>query len=402
MNVLFVTWDGPQVSYLESLFLPIFHRLSDHGIRFHVLQFTWGGDRKIACSRSACESLGISYRAVHILRKPLALGSLLTAFSGNIIIGRAIRDLDIDIVMPRSTLPALSTLLTLRNRSIPIVFDADGLPLDERVDFGGHSQLSLTYRFLRDIEAQAVRRADAILTRTGRAVDILHARAGAGTKKDKFYVVTNGRDPTAYTPGTPEQRHDLRKSLSIAPSAPLIVYAGSLGEQYCINEMFRFFEAIRTLRSDTRFLLLTGSLAVAKSYLKLFPGLENLCIIRNVESNKVSSYLGAADLGLALRYPSFSMQGVAPIKIGEYLLCGLPLLLARGAPPNAGDLPPNTSMHLNSFDKSDFTNAAIWFVQQVLSNRESYRQSTRAAGLKLFSLDASVRSYASALEAVYK
>ncbi|MFD1691116.1 hypothetical protein ACFSHR_04825 [Azotobacter chroococcum] len=30
--------------------------------------------------------------------------------------------------MPRSTLPALATLLALRGRAVPMVFDADGLP----------------------------------------------------------------------------------------------------------------------------------------------------------------------------------------------------------------------------------------------------------------------------------
>ena len=34
MNVLFISWDGPQVSYLEGLFLPIFRALKTHGIQF--------------------------------------------------------------------------------------------------------------------------------------------------------------------------------------------------------------------------------------------------------------------------------------------------------------------------------------------------------------------------------
>ena len=67
MNILFVTWDGPQVSYLESLFVPIFQRLGQKGMHFHVLQFTWGGiPERRAFSRQACEQAGISYRSVII------------------------------------------------------------------------------------------------------------------------------------------------------------------------------------------------------------------------------------------------------------------------------------------------------------------------------------------------
>lgn len=53
MNILFVTWDGPQVSYLEGLFLPIFKALKSAGIHVHVLQFTWAEQAKIEHSRIA-------------------------------------------------------------------------------------------------------------------------------------------------------------------------------------------------------------------------------------------------------------------------------------------------------------------------------------------------------------
>jgi hypothetical protein len=42
MRTLFITWDGPQVSYLESLFLPIFEALGAQGFPFDILQFRWG------------------------------------------------------------------------------------------------------------------------------------------------------------------------------------------------------------------------------------------------------------------------------------------------------------------------------------------------------------------------
>ena len=56
-RVLFVTWDGPQVSYLEGLFLPIFKALAERGYLFHVLQFTWGpSDRRSAIARACAEA----------------------------------------------------------------------------------------------------------------------------------------------------------------------------------------------------------------------------------------------------------------------------------------------------------------------------------------------------------
>ena len=63
-RVLFVTWDGPQVSYLESLFVPIFERLSALGVHFDVLQFRWGEPALTIRAMRRCRDAGIGYRTV--------------------------------------------------------------------------------------------------------------------------------------------------------------------------------------------------------------------------------------------------------------------------------------------------------------------------------------------------
>ena len=51
---------------------------------------------------------------------------------------------------------------------------------------------------------------------------------------------------------------------------------------------------------------------------------------KTVSSDKVVDYLNASDIAFAIRKPSCSMQGVAPIKLGEYLLTGLPTIASKG------------------------------------------------------------------------
>src|SRR5690606_35943047 len=75
---------------------------------------------------------------------------------------------------------------------------------------------------------------------------------------------------------------------------------------------------------EAKFLILTGNLEFAES--KIPADLKEFIVLKKVNSEEVPSYLNAADLGFALRQPKFSMQGVAPIKLGEYLLCGLPVI----------------------------------------------------------------------------
>ena len=397
MKVLFVTWDGPQVTYLESLFLPIFKQLLTRGFAFHVLQFTWGASERVAFARQACEQAGIGYKSVAIWRRPTAIGALLTALAGARHIKKATQAHNIDVVMPRSILPALATMLALRNGQCRMVFDADGLPLDERVDFSGQSPSSLAHRFLRDIEAQAVRRADRVLTRAIKAVEILHNRAGAGTEVSKFHVVTNGRDAERFRPADVTESIKVRRDMGLALDTPLLVYAGSMGPQYCLEEMFTLFAMVRERRADAHFLVLTGSPEAVQPTLDKHPHLNGYVTTLTVPAQAVPQYLGCADLGLALRQPSFSMQAVAPIKLGEYLLCGLPVVATAGI-GDTGAISNDAGLLLQCMDESELQSTADWFVDSVLSQRERFRSSARLVGLSGFSLEASADSYQRALQ----
>ena len=399
MNILFVTWDGPQTSYLEGLFLPIFKALKSKNIHFHILQFTWGDTASIEARRIACQNAGCSYEVVKVIRKPVALGSLASAIQGSKHITRVIKQQKIDVVMPRSTLPALSSLLALRNRSEYLVFDADGLPLDERIDVSGQSSSGLVYRLLRDIEAQAVRRADIVLTRSTKATNILLARAGAQTSSNKFYVVTNGRDTNVYTVGSVESRAATRASLGLADNIPLLVYAGSIGPQYCLDEMLKLFELILVKNSTARLLILTGSPDLVYQALQSRAELMKLVIVKSVATKEVPTYLACADLGLAFRQPTFSMQGVAPIKLGEYLLCGLPVVATKGI----GDthvISNEVGYLVEDMSGIELQRVADWFIADVLPARTQMREQCRHVGVEYFSLEACAQSYYRALATV--
>jgi hypothetical protein len=396
MKVLFVTWDGPQVTYLESLFLPIFVRLARDGITFQVLQFTWGDAERIARARQACEEAGFGYQAVSVWRRPRAAGAMLTALAGARHVKKAVQANHIDVVMSRSTLPALATIMALRDSQCRMVFDADGLPLDERVDFAGQPPSGLAHRLLRDVEAQAVRRADVVLTRSSKAIEILQARAGAGTSADKFHVVTNGRDAERFKPADAAGSAKVRQNLGLTIDSPLIVYAGSMGPQYCMVEMLRLFALLRNRRPDAHLLVLTGSPESLQPALDTYSPPNGCITVLTVPAQVVPEYLGCSDLGLALRQPSFSMQAVAPIKLGEYLLCGLPVVATAGIGDTEA-ISADAGMLLHRMDDAELKVAADWFIDAVLPQRENYRKSSRAVGLSRFSLEASAVSYQNAL-----
>lgn len=398
-RILFVTWDGPRSTYLESLFLPIFKNLMRRGISFHVIQFTWSDQSERLALKVALEREGIGYRSIPVLRRPLSVGSLATAFFGARHIRRAIKELAIDIVMPRSTLPAMAAIWALKSSpGVGLVFDADGLPHDERIDFGGLSPDSIAYRLLRDFEALAVRRADVVLTRSKMACDTLVARGGAGTDGRKFFVVTNGRDPALFLPATQDDRIAVKKSLGIDDGAPLVVHVGSsMHGKYGGREVFEFFRAVHAKRKDARLILLSSSPAEAGMLLDEYGELRPHCDIIQLRPGAVAGFLGVCDLGLVFIHRKFSMQAVAPIKLGEYLLCGVPVLATAGI-GDAEAISPDAGMLVQGMGAVELERAAAWFIDSVLPQREKYRVSSRAVGLNRFSLEASAVSYQNALQ----
>ena len=395
MKILFITWDGPQVSYLETLFLPIFSKLAEKGFIFHVLQFTWGDASRIEQSRKACLAAGFAYESVLVKRWPKSLGAFITAVVGVRRLREIVRTQEIDLLLPRSTLPGLTTLLAMRTLKCAALFDADGLPLDERVEFAGQSASGLAHRFQRDIEAEMVRRANAVIVRTPKAADILLSRAGAGTDRDKFYVVSNGRDSDVFGLSDQLDREELRSRLGVMAASPLVVYAGSLGGKYRFPEMLQLFRFILARCDDARFLVLTGSPQEARAEIARHAELSLVVDVRTVLPEEVPRYLGCADLGLALIQSSFSMQAVSAVKLGEYFLCGLPVVATRGI-GDSNNIPKDVGFLLDEMDLSQLEAASNWFVNEVLPDRVAFSQRCRRFGELNYSLDACADSYVNA------
>jgi len=324
-NLLFITWDGPQTSYMEGLFMPIFQEVAKmDNVKFHVLQFTWADEKKITHTRDVAQKMGIKYTALPIIRKPnVSAGSLLTVYTSSNKIKKYIRQNNIDIVMPRSTFPAMM-VNQIKNKNFKLIFDADGLPIEERIDFAGLKTGSFQYKLMKSAETKMLKNADAVITRSRKAIDV-HINNIGDDSRNKFSVVFNGRDKNLFKFDS-KSRIEARVELGLKDEF-LFVYAGSLGPQYCLPEMLEIFKN-HTKTNQSKFLILTGNTEFAE---KNMPSdLKSKIILKSVKTDEVPSYLNAADSAFALRKPTFSMQGVAPIKLGEYLLCGLPVIASRG------------------------------------------------------------------------
>ncbi|GAA5138740.1 glycosyltransferase [Alloalcanivorax gelatiniphagus] len=402
-NVLFVTWDGPQVNYLESLFAPIFMRLRLYGYKFHVLQFTWADPERLSRVQRACEEMDIPYRSVNILRWPsVSIGSVLTVLRSKKVLRRAIKDWKINILMPRATLPAWAIQRINNSLGLPVVFDSDGLPIDEKIEFGGMSVSSLAHRFLRDIEFRALHAADAVMVRSKDAAIILQERAGANFDASKTFVVGNGRDSAAFSPDNEDVYTHLKKSLGFNVDAPTIAYVGSLGGKYRFDQVLQFFLRLRLRLPGAQLLVLTPSPDLAREAISHLPRNEaDSCAVRHVAGSEVPRYLSFVDLGLVFIEPSYSMRAVSPVKLGEYLLCGLPVVATiKNIGDSASYIAPEFGFAIDHVDESALDSASEWFFSLLSSGKLPLaKKNARDAGMKHFSIEGVLDAYVNCMAA---
>lgn len=388
-NLLFITWDGPQTSYMEGLFMPIFHEMAKReDLAFHVMQFTWADGEKITAVKKIAEGFGIRYTAVAILKKPVAsLGSMITLFTSSGKIEQYIKEHHIDIVMPRSTFPALM-VSKIKNRNFKIIFDADGLPIEERVDFAGLKKESRQYRWMKSIETRMLKTADHVITRSGKAIEI-HLENIGESYRTKFSVVFNGRDAEKFK-FNQEWRRAARKELGVDDDL-LFVYAGSLGPQYCMDEMLEIFR----ISERAKFLILTGNPEFAEKHIP--EDLRERIEVKKVPSDEVPYWLNAGDIAFGLRQPTYSMQGVAPIKLGEYFLCRLPVIASKGIGDTQVILQRFEASYL--FDHSRDLDDNLKEIEEFIENTKfANREEIRYKALKIFSLDAAADMYTNVLD----
>lgn len=396
LNILFITWDGPQTNYVEGLFLPVFKAIKTQNktFEFHVIQFTWANGARTNELKKLAESMQIYYTPVPVFRKPMVfLGSLMTLVKGVFFLKKYILTHKIDIVMPRSTMPAVMVNRLNLPGNVKVLFDADGLPLEERVDFSGLSKGSRQYRWLKNEETRLLKNSTGVLTRSEKSVEV-HLNTIGKEFRSKFNVVFNGRDTSIFKPSE-ENRESVRTLLGFSKEDIVFVYCGSLGPQYGWEEMMAIFKLYSESHNQSKLLLLTGNMEFALQ--RLPESLKDKIIIQKVPNDEVPKFLNVADIAFAIRKPTFSMQGVAPIKLGEYLLMGLPVIASKGIGDTEKILENTPHCFLFDHGVSSSVSEAVQFSEKNIS---ANRQAIRDFGVSNFSIDNSAASYICALNKI--
>jgi len=204
-----------------------------------------------------------------------------------------------------------------------------GLMAEEYVDSQHWPAGGLRVSVTKATEKRIFAAADAVVTLTERIWPIIKEWDGLKNRAVEHAVVPCCVDLEAFR-FDDAMRAKLRAELGLGERLTL-VYSGSLDGWYLTEGMADFFAAIVRRHADAHLLWLTVGSRERVQRLMTARGIgERNFSVHAVAPKDVPAYLSAGDVGISFIKPCFSKLASSPTKNGEYLACGLPIVINAG------------------------------------------------------------------------
>jgi glycosyltransferase involved in cell wall biosynthesis len=316
MKVIYVSHNGVGSALVRSQVLPYLRGLALQGIDARLVTYERGRtlfpDGEFARDRW----VGIAARpGAHLAAK------VLDVLSGVWIVTRlALRD-QTDVLHARSYLPAAVVLAAAAFTRRPFIFDMRGFLGDEYVDAEYWQRTDARYRILRIVERALLRAATAIVVLTEAGAERLR-------REVQYAPHTRGKPITVIPCAVDVEHFRPRAPRSVTPT---LVYAGSLGTWYRLDEMLRVYAHARRLEPRLRFLILNQhEHRLIADALTRFRFADADIQVQAADFTEMPALLASAHVGIVLLRQTVSKVGSSPIKVAEYLACGLPVIVNAG------------------------------------------------------------------------
>jgi len=212
-------------------------------------------------------------------------------------------------------------------RDIPLISDLRGLVSQESLLCGEEVNLVRSFLFnlraneFRKIEEYVVKESDFIFCVSRKFKNYLQEIYRVGP--DKIAVIPSLVDDKLFF-FNPEIRAKKRKELGIERRI-VFVYTGSTVKWQLPEVTVALFKKIKEMIPEAFLLFLTNSISSARKY---FNGINDKdYLVISLPYAEVPAYLNAADIGILLREKNLVNRVASPIKFGEYLCCGLPVIM---------------------------------------------------------------------------
>ena len=332
---LFISYNGMLEPLGQTQVMPYLRELAKRGVNVTLLSFekpraySDAGREQCAQLQQQLSASGIDWHWLPYHQTPSLPATAYDVLAGRRYAKQLVEQKKIELVHSRGHIPATIALALKKHASVKTIFDLRGLMAEEYVDAEHWRKGGVPYRITKATERRIFATSDAIVTLTERIWPIISKWDGLRDRSVHHSVIPCCVDLSTFG-FSYEDRKQRREDLGLDDRFTL-VYSGSLDGWYLTEKMADFFATFLQRHPQGHLLwLTTGSHDRVKSLMSKRNIAEANFSVRAVSSSEVTSYLSAADAGIAFIKPCLSKLASSPTKNGEYLACGLPLILNAG------------------------------------------------------------------------
>ena len=317
-----------------------------------------------------------------------------------------LNDLDkFDIVHCRSYISAIVGLKMKNKFKTKFVFDMRGFWADERVDGKiwnlKNPIFNMVYKYFKKKEIAFLENADAIISLTNNAKDKIHSWGHIQKQPISIEVIPCCVDIERFDAAkiVAKEKEDLQSKLGILKSEFVLTYLGSIGTWYMLDEMLDFFKVLLKQKPNSKFLFITGEnkeYILAKARKRAIP--ENKLVIVKIDYTEVPLYLSLSSYSIFFILPVFSKSASSPIKQGEIMSMGVPIICNSGV----GDTDYVLNKYKCGFLVENFNENSYRNIISKIDNTIWNKEIIRNAAGKFYSLKEGVNSYDNAYNKTLK
>lgn len=363
---------------MQTQVIPYLREIAKGGVVVHLLTFERQPDVfwPIEAQREEKENLaksGIFWHFLTYHKRFSIAATVYDVLNGVLFVTRLSRKTGIDILHARAHVPLAIALLARVFLRVRVIFDIRGLMAEEYVDAEIWREGSIPFRIIKWIEHWGLKQADGIVVLTERF---------------RSYLIGQGlceADAITVIPCCVDNSHNDNEKVAKSENFEL-VYAGSVTGLYLLREMVEFFRIIKEVRPNAFFRVLTaGDSAYVRKVFSEFGIDEADYTVEQVSPGDVLFRVKSSHAAISFRKPTFSQIAASPTKIGEYLSCGVPVIVNSGI----GDadnqvMSDGTGVIVDSFSRNDYLKAVRDLLEMM--ENEALAEKCRQSAEKRFDL----------------
>lgn len=337
-EILYISYDGMTDPLGQSQVLPYLFGLSKVG--YAITLISCEKKERFASRENAiralCKANRIDWRPIIYTKRPPVLSTLYDIYKIKRVVNKILKEKRIQLVHCRSYIAALIGLELKRTKGIKFLFDMRGFWADERIDGALWSLKNplyrLVYRYFKKQEIAFLQHADYVISLTHCAAQEIRSWHHL-THQPHIEVIPCSADLELFNPNriTEAKQIVLRAQLSLNQDDFILSYIGSIGTWYLLDEMLEFFVQLKIKKPSARFLFITNDSASSiRSKAEQLQIPEQDIIITNASRDNMPLYISLSSYTLFFIKPSYSKKASSPVKQGEAMSMGIPIVCNKG------------------------------------------------------------------------